>query len=331
MSRRTTVVPCLVIGLLVAACGTERAEPDPTGPTRPDRAWVASSAPVPTTGLVWATDTTVHLGDGTTIDTGTAMATYVVAGDGVYFVPDGDSDGALFFADRSGTVVPTGIDILADSLSASPDGTHLAVIDIGSGEKDDYGTHQAVVRVFDLPAGKEEVTATDGMGDPDTDDLAVSYEEHIGIPLMTDRTAYVEGLGEEWAYDLGDGSGKVLASGESVPRPDLGATTSPDGGWAIVDRGHQDQLRSPDGSTVAPAAGTPRWDLLWWADATTVVGAAVTGPGSGDTIDPADTLELMTCTVPDLACTVHDGTAGVRIAFPRGRTEDRAVTFQKGT
>ena len=124
----TSALLLALIGLLVA-CSTDA----PKGPDAPHN-WVTSTDPVSTQGLAWASGSTVRLGDGSTIDTGAEIVSFVVAGDGVYFVgSDGSDDtadspswgdlGELRYADRDGRVVDTGLTVdAAASLRASPDG-----------------------------------------------------------------------------------------------------------------------------------------------------------------------------------------------------------------
>ncbi|KRE99587.1 hypothetical protein ASG88_13265 [Nocardioides sp. Soil777] len=81
--------------MLVGACGADRPDLDE------DAGWRTSRAPVGTGGLVWAAGSTVHLADGTSIDVGGPVRAFVVAGDGVFFVPAESADdiGSAQFAD----------------------------------------------------------------------------------------------------------------------------------------------------------------------------------------------------------------------------------------
>ena len=79
--------------------------------------------------------------------------------------------------------------------------------------------------------------------------------------------------------------------------------TAPDGAWSIQDRGLDDRIVSQDGEPVRFRAGTPRRDLRWWLDDSTVVGIAVSGPGAGQDLGPDNSATLVTCQVPDGTCT----------------------------
>ena len=172
--------------LLTAGCsdssGKESAPPDDAA------AWSTSTDPVEAGGLIWATDGVVHLADDTLVDVGGPITTYVVAGDGVYFTPaethdDGTehgplTSGPLHFADRDGTVTDTGITVYVESLDSSPDGRYLGLVDATSGPEDRFSDQpQATAVVIDLTSGDRVVDTTEGMGDPDEDDLAHDYSE----------------------------------------------------------------------------------------------------------------------------------------------------------
>jgi hypothetical protein len=130
----TAIAAALV--LLATACSSTDGDGTGKGGTGKDdgpddAAWAQSTDPVPARGLVWAEGSVVHLSDGTTIDTGSAMTTYVVAGDGVYFTPAASEDdvehgnmttGPLHFADRDGEVSDTGLTVYVESIGSSPDG-----------------------------------------------------------------------------------------------------------------------------------------------------------------------------------------------------------------
>lgn len=333
MPFRSALVTAAV-ALLLAGCTTDAEQPDGS-----DEPWRLSADPVETGGLVWASGSTVHLADGTTIDTGAPIGGYVVAGDGVWFAEaDGDdyqlgndAEAELRFAAPDGEVVDTGITFLGESLAASAGGRYLALIDVRSGEEDDFGTPQATVRVLDLRTGEEVVQSTEGMGDPADDDFAAVYPEaEMDVRALTDEAAYVDTLEGTLAFDLATGEARAVSDDE-VPDPGLDPTTSPDGAWQIVDGPRRtDLLAHEDGRRVRPRPGTPRWDLDRWVDDTTVVGVAISGPGLGEQIDPRDSLALMSCVVPTGACVVHEETSGREVLFPHGSSEVVAMTLQAG-
>lgn len=187
--------------LLVTGCGDEG---DVSG-TDKSAAWRTSTDPVTTSGLAWAAASTVHLSDGTTIDTGSPVSAFVVAGDGVFFFPPQSEEDAgsadfpvqeLMFGVPGKSPASTGLTLSSSLLAASPDGRYLAAIDTMSGEKDRFGTPQASVLVFDLETGDETVESTLGMGDPDEDDFADGYSEvELQILSMTNESVSVGAFG----------------------------------------------------------------------------------------------------------------------------------------
>ncbi len=313
--------------LLTAGCSDSSGGTAPEGGADPDEAaWATSTDPVETGGLVWASGSVVHLSDGSTIDVGGPLTTYVVAGDGVYFTPaESDEDGTehgntstgpLRFAGRDGEVVDTGLTVYVESIDGSPDGRYLGLVDATSGEEDDFGTPVATAVVIDLTSGERVVDTTDGMGDPDADDLSHDYAEiYLRTRFLDDASVFVEGLGEDRVHSLPGGESEVVDPID-VRLPSQLDRTSPDGSWAIDDRGGVDVLLSADGERVRPRTGTPRWDLGWWFDDETVVGVALSGPGRGRSIGPEDTATLITCRVPDGACDDVEGTTGQLVRFP---------------
>lgn len=319
--------------------GSGAGAPDGADPAdaadRADGAWRTSTDPLPTDGLAWASGSTVHLADGTTIDTGAPLRTFVVAGDGVFFLPAEDPEDEastgideqeVQYAAPGGEVTATGLTLVTRTLAASPDGRFLGGIDAATGEQDDYGTPVATARVFDLETGEEVVRSAEGMGDPGADDLSVLYENvEIDVAALTADTAYVEVAGGTLAYDLATGD----SSEADPPEPD--ATTSPDGAWRVADRpGLADVLESTDGETVVPRTGGPRWTLSFWADDDTVVGVAVDGPGRGPRVDPDDTTRLMTCDVPAGRCDVRAETTGQLVVLPAKTAPFNGLQLQDG-
>lgn len=167
-----------LVAMLLAGCGDDPDLDD-------DAAWRTSTDSVDTDGLVWASGSTVHLGDGTTIDTGGPIRAYLVAGDGVFFVPAESEEDSLqfsgadlFFAAPGAEAVDTGLRVADDGIAVSPDGSRLAILDA------DYDDGSAVMRLFDLSSG-EAFTSEDGMdtseyGDP-VNHLLESEVEILGI------------------------------------------------------------------------------------------------------------------------------------------------------
>ena len=323
--------------LLVASCATsgdgavDSGTDSATGEA--SASWSSSTDPVAAGGPVWAAEGVVHLPDGTTINVGGPVTTYVVAGDGVYFTPAGPGeDGTehsnvttapLHFADRDGTVAETGLTVYAESLGSSPDGRYLGLVDATSGPEDSFSeTPVATAVVIDLSSGKRVVDSTDGMGDPERDDLAHDYPEvYLGVRFPDADTALIEGLQDTRRYALPGGGGAVIDPVDAGLRSPSDPT-SPDGSWAIDDRGLQDRVVDQAGQAVVLRTGAPRWDLRWWLDDTTVVGAAVSGPGTGTKIGPGDRAALMTCRVPDGTCSTIEETAGRSLRFPIGYGDD---------
>ncbi len=169
------------------------------------------------------------------------------------------------------------------------------------------------------------------MGDPEEQDLAHDYPEiYLRVRFADATSAFVEGWGDDYVYSLPGGDAEVVDQID-VPLPSHGDRTSPDGQWAIDDRGEVEILLSADGERVRPRTGTPRWDLGWWFDATTVVGVSLSGPGRGDSVGPQDTATLMTCRVPDGACQDVAGTTGQLLRFPSEDSFTGAVDLRGET
>ncbi len=149
-SRVTASAAALL--LMATACSSTDEGGNPKGGTdgSDEAAWTTSTDPVEAGGLIWASGSVVHLSDGTTIDVGGPLTTYVVAGDGVYFTPadsEDDADhgnmttGPLHFADRDGEVTDTGVTVYVESIGSSPDGRYLGMIDATSGPRDDFSDY----------------------------------------------------------------------------------------------------------------------------------------------------------------------------------------------
>ncbi len=298
------IVVAVALVALSAGCSDPQASEDTS--------WRHSDDPVPTTGLPFAVGDTVHLA-GREVDAGIAIAAFVVAGDGVYFVEDDDPDDGnrlsrgtreLLFSAGDGEVVETGVDVLVETLRASPDGRYLAAIDMASGEEDAFGTPQAALVVWDLQTGKEIIRSSAATGDPAEDDFAALYPElEMNIPSIDDDGLRLNAIGT-WSFDFDTGEGERLAddTGEA-PAP----LVSPDGTWRIDQRGKPQVLLGPGGVRVAPDAGRGRLELYGWADDSTAYGV----------LDGAQAA-LTTCEIPSGTCTEVADTAGQYVVLPNG-------------
>lgn len=333
---RTAVAAAL---LLTAGCSDSSGEE--TVSPEDEAAWSTSKDPVEAGGLIWATDGVVHLADGSKVDVGGPITTYVVAGDGVYFTPaESDQDGTehgnmstapLHFADRDGDVTDTGLTVYVESLGSSVDGRYLGLVDATSGPEDRFSDQpQATAVVIDLSSGKRVVDTREGMGDPDEEDLAHDYPEvFLSVRFPDSNSAFVEGL-DDFLYALPSGEGDAVDAIDSGVHDPLDRT-SPDGTWAIDDRGQVEVLLSADGDRVRPRTGTPRWDLGWWLDDRTVVGIEISGPGSSIELGPDDSAALVTCQVPSGTCQTIEGTEDMLLRFPVGDSPSDAVDLRGGT
>lgn len=283
----------LAAALVLAGCGG----PGPSGTTpRPTTAapaadWPQVAAPVAATGLVVADGGSVLLGDGTEVRTG-PVEEFVVAGEGVWFVPEGSDE--LTRTSPDGPVA-TGVEPLPGTLTSSADGRYLAFLH----RPDDL----AVTVVVDLVEGREVVSTSRGMGEEGTD-LDDLYEDaDPGVLGIDATTAYVDALGDLLLLDLSDGSVRDEGSTDfwSTPWADAlypDAATSPDGRWTL--RGGR--VQSEEG-TVTPrlgryeqALGEWRIELRGWVDGSTAAGIAyLTEPATG-------LRAVVTCRVPSGRC-----------------------------
>lgn len=324
--RRTwRALACGVIAAgLLAGCGDDPGD----GNNTEDRAghagtWTPSDDPVENRGLAWAADGVVHLGDGSTIDTGSTITDFVVAGDGVYFMSSRDSE--LELATEDGTT-STGVSPDPDTLATSPDGQYLAFIEY-SGEEDRFGTHVAEAVVVDLAAGEEVLRSSEGMGDADTDaDLADLYEElPPEVYGVDDETAYVATTDKVLGFDLATGDSRVVnedPSGvaDTAWYPQFTGqeqAANPSGTWRIVAQGDPPRLRSDDGQVVTTRLteedlGVPPWEVdeppswrldSWLDDATAVGRVDLYDTTGGDLTIP------ITCTTTSGRCVAVPGTS----------------------
>lgn len=314
-SRRGAAAAAAVMVLMAAlgGCGSD----DP-GAVDEDAAWITSSEPVDTSPVVWAAEGVVHLADGTEIDLGAQPSSYVVAGDGVFFVPAEDAQEAetgsdvsaeVHFVAPQGDPVETGLRLRADSLMASSDGRYLLGIDVESGPEDDYGTPLAELVVRDLVEGREVVRTSEGLGDP-SGDLADLYEDAgIGVFVVTDEVAYIAGTSGLFSVDLDTGSILDPEVDLDEEPPSQWVPESPDGRWRIEAKGKLSEVVDSEGEVVPLEVDAVRWRFDWWADAVTVVGIAGAEDGSS---------ALLTCVVPEGLCEVHEATRGESVRFPNG-------------
>lgn len=333
---RTRVALLVATLALTTACGPD----DPAGSPA---SWPTTSTPVATDGLIWASGSTVHLPDGSTIDTGDLAGAYVVAGAGVWFAsaePD----------EREGNVLPQlrvatadGVEDLGahpaiGSLTTSEDGRWLAFID-----RLEAGAGSAEAVVVDLTTGEEVVRSSEGLLPKETEgaDWTDLYEDApVGMLGVVDGTAYVQGLNALVSHDLSTGESTsgdldweaIRASDwwQSLHR--TAPLPSPDDAWQIPAQefGATPVLESADGERVTTTlpdatgplgspdvAGPPLedWSLGGWTDATTVVGKTPSLDGSSaDWMSPV----LITCVVPSGECAVVEGTEeGVNLPSDR--------------
>ena len=313
-SRRGAAAAAAVMVLSVlGACGTD----DPGEPAD-GAAWMTSTQPVDTSPVVWAADGVVHLADGAEIDLGTQPSSYVVAGDGVFFVPAEDAQEAetgsdvsaeVHFVAPQGDPAETGLLLKADSLRASSDGRYLLGIDMESGPEDDYGTPLAELVVRDLVEGREVVRTSEGLGDT-SGDLTDLYEEaEIGVFVVTDEVAYIDGT--SGLFSVGLDTGSILDPEVDLDEepPSQWVPESPDGRWRIEAKGKLSEVVDSEGDVVPLEVDAVRWRFDWWADEVTVVGIAGAEDGSS---------ALVTCVVPEGLCEVHEATRGESVRFPNG-------------
>lgn len=310
-----TVAAGLVASALLAGCGDD----DAPGGRAPDgralddgAAWRTSTAPLPREGLTWALGSTVHLPDGRTVDTRWPVEEYAVAGDGVFFLPDGDAagdevrleDGAveLHFAAPGEEPVGTGLPARSEHFTVSPDGSRLAVLDV---DEDDAS---AAMRLFDLSTG-EVTTSTDGTDPSGLDDPEWLLDEmEVRITGADDDEVHARVIRGTYVYDWETGEGRPAEDGEDAPGEFADPLVSPDASWRIRTRRERDDLVARTGERLALDVGTERWTLFGWRDARTAVGYAISGPGRGYEVGPEDRKTLMTCTVPDGSCELVPGT-----------------------
>ena len=322
----------MAMAMLATGCDSEAGVSDDSA------AWRTSIRPVTTSGLAWASGSTVHLSDGTTIDTGSGFVnTFVVAGDGVFFVPaaseegagSGFSDAKLQFAAPGKPVIDTGV-VVSDfwSFAASEDGRYLVAIDpTAAGVEDRFHTPQATTVAFDLATGEQVVDSTMGMGDPASDDFADGYSyAEMQILALTETSLYVRTF-DDVVFDLATGVGEEVR--DEPWREDVDELTSPDGEWRI-ERAAEGPSRivGTNGQAVTPSTKGPRWNLFGWADDRTAVGTYITGPNTGNRSKSGDSVALMSCAVPAGECQVFEETEGETVTFPAHSTQGHGIILR---
>ncbi|QIX27750.1 hypothetical protein ncot_14960 [Nocardioides sp. JQ2195] len=310
----------LLLVVAVTACDSE-ADREPGGQHWPTGESLDAS------GLVWGKGHTIHLADGTEIDTVDDFSEYAVAGDAVWFTKAAASDptqpaenGRLYRATRDGVEAT---DSYVTQISATTDGRHLVLLDDVNGPKDDHGTAAFLLVVVDTETGEETIRTAEGMDDPGGVGLAEAYEE--GSPWLaavTDTTAYVSALGEHRAFDLATGEVEEVSS-DDVPDPQ-GEPTHPrwNGShtWRIDigQDGSQPGLVDEAGHRIDPELSTSEWALVRWLDDDTVLAISMARVGSDgdDGIQAGDVDSLATCEVPSGACTQVPGATRDLVSEP---------------
>ena len=349
MSRIHPVVWFALTGVLVmsTACGSD----DPAGSPA---SWPTTSTPVATDGLIWASGSTVHLPDGSTIDTGDLAGAYVVAGAGVWFAsaePDELENNELpeLRVATADGVEDLGVHPGIGSLTTSADGRWLAFID-----RLEEGAGSAEAVVVDLTTGEEVVRSSEGLLPKETEgaDWTDLYEDApVGMLGVVDGTAYVQGLNTLVTHDLATGEATSAdLDWEAIRASDwwrslhrTAPLPNPDGAWQIPAQkfGATPVLESADGERVTTTLpdvtgplGSPdvtgppleEWRLRGWIDETKALGITPSRDGSGvDWLTPV----LLTCVVPSGECAVVEGTEeGVNLpsdrpfGLPRGSSLD---------
>lgn len=314
----------LVLAGGLAGCG------DSAGGGGSDSAgWPSGRPAIDTSGLVYAVGDTVHLGDDSTVAVGKEVERFVLAGAGVFFTAGGHEAGGdasyyvdpLYYSTGDGTAREVATD--ASDLRASADGRYLMYLDLGSGEKDGFGTPQAVVAVVDTTTGDVVARTTQGMGDPGSDDdLADLYEDaEPRLEGFTSDTAYYQGATEAVAIDLTTGQVSVRDDEAEEP-PSLDGLRSPDGRWTVEDiyedYAPHDRLVTADGQRVKLTGVPPKVDLVTWIDDTVVAGSALDGSADDGGLTAGSTRPLITCEATTGRCAIVPGPTADEVTFPEG-------------
>jgi hypothetical protein len=316
MGVRGAVATIALAATLLAGCGD-----DPGVQLDDDAAWRTSTDPVARGGLTWATGSTVHLGDGTTIETGDPVRAFVVAGDGVFYEPASSDEqgsasfggGPLMFAAPGDEPVDTGLEARDRAIAVSPDGTTLVLLET------DPGRGSAVMRFFDLSTG-EAFTSEDGMTGDDEDPEHHLAEAEVHVRGISEESVYASVLEGSYVYDLDTGEGHPAADDEDPPGWSAGPLESPDGRWRIEQGGTRpDRVVGTDGTSIELRLEGRRPSLSWWADEETVVGTVALGAARGG--GAGDPLTLVSCVVPSGECAPQEDSTGRLVLFPAGSSE----------
>lgn len=331
---RQKLLLLLVTALTLAACGSEADKDNALD-------WASTDNPMSASGgLVWADRPAgeIHLADGTTLDAGQPISSFVAAGRGAYVV-DQKGD-ALIEVTPNGTRT-TGAHV-DDSVRASAHGRYLAFLDPRSGPAV-QGTHVFEAVVVDLETGEEVARSTQGMGGEDTDDLVDLYEDAAhGILAVTDKTAWFS-VPEGGVISVDVKDGKVT----SIPQSDISDGKNP---WdsphlapELVDEPAnpgltygisrfntairsqstdpaiffpRDRIVSSDGHAIAMTIDALTWRFEDWIDDSTLVGYADTGLDNPDRVKETREQSLMTCAVPAGTCKIIPDSAHAMLPVP---------------
>ena len=152
------MLACAALGFALTAC---QASTDPSNHGTADLP--VGAGPLPTDGILWAVDDTIHVGD-QTIRVGKPVQA-MVEGNGRIYLLQGHSD-VLRVTDGG---APRRTGFRADKLSVSANDRYLGLLD-----KSDGMPWSTVI--VDLESGEVLVHDDAGMGDPD-DDLTDLYED----------------------------------------------------------------------------------------------------------------------------------------------------------
>lgn len=161
----------VTVGLGLAGCGADTAQPDatppftlPVGPTQ----WDA-------TAPSWLYEGTLHVGE-RSVEVGRRVDQFVLGATGVYWT----RGGLLMFTSAEGSTEEVAA-VGWSNLAVSADRSVLATVDQSRGPTDRYGTHVMQVAAFDTRTGEQLYRTPDRAPEPG-DDLADLYGEIM--PLL---------------------------------------------------------------------------------------------------------------------------------------------------
>lgn len=303
---RAALAACALAGL--TACGGSGAGTGTPGSgadaSDAGADWRQADALLDRTGLVRAVGDRVWLGDGSTIDVGEAVDRFVVAGDGVFFVPADADDGdlELWFARDGESPAATGLRAADGRLVVSDDGRFLAELvapDGGRGPE---------LRVFDLVEGTEAASSEHlDLGSEDPEQAWAEGEYHL-LGIVDDEVLL--SAESTWAYDLATAESREVGEDEPLPSGDV--VTNPSGTWRLDwDQAPPTRVRSlgEDDTRVAVRHRGAPVLLTGWVDDDTVHGVP---------LDDEPEAVLVTCDVPEGGCAEVDGTAGADVVVLDG-------------